>query len=101
MMDAICITPQTQRLPNQYGIMEPVQTADEVVCAAVTTIIVPGLAFDDTGARLGHGSGYYDRWLVSHTYDQAIGVCYACQVAQQGDIPMDPHDVWMDRVVSV
>jgi 5-formyltetrahydrofolate cyclo-ligase len=56
-------------------------------------IIVPGLAFDTVGRRLGRGAGHYDRFLSQPELQRAItiGVCWSMQVMQQ--IPMDAHDV--------
>jgi 5-formyltetrahydrofolate cyclo-ligase len=56
-------------------------------------VLVPGLAFDATGARLGRGGGYYDRFLAQHAETNAltIGVCWSVQIVPQ--VPTDAHDV--------
>lgn len=60
---------------------------------ARVAVLVPGLAFDLTGARLGRGGGYYDRFLEKRLEDDllTIGVCWSMQVVPQ--VPTDPHDV--------
>ena len=56
-------------------------------------VLVPGLAFDLTGARLGRGGGYYDRFLARHADLNVltIGICWSVQVVPH--VPTDPHDV--------
>ena len=81
-----------------YKIMEPVgplfplEDYDQVELA-----IVPGMAFDAMGNRLGRGKGYYDRLLplLSHAYK--IGVCYPFQFV--ADVPSQEHDVRMNEVI--
>ena len=62
-------------------------------------VIVPGLAFTATGDRLGHGGGWYDRFLAGVRADcTAIGVCFAEQIVES--LPVEAHDVTMDHVVT-
>lgn len=60
-------------------------------------IIVPGVAFDLNGNRLGRGKGYYDR-LLNNTNALKIGIGYDCQLLEQ--IPAEPHDAKMDAVIT-
>jgi 5-formyltetrahydrofolate cyclo-ligase len=62
-------------------------------------IVAPGLAFDRCGGRLGYGKGYYDRFL-HHTRAGVpkVAVCFECQLFPE--IPLLPHDVRMDMVVT-
>jgi 5-formyltetrahydrofolate cyclo-ligase len=79
------------------GIQEPVGPAidPDVVDAAV----IPGVAFDLRGGRLGHGVGHYDRLLATVPEDRArIGVCFSCQLVPQ--VPREPHDQAVDVVVT-
>ena len=64
--------------------------------AAIDLVIVPGLAFDASGHRLGRGGGYYDR-LLSRMGAYRIGLCFPGQLV--ADVPCEPHDVVMDEVV--
>lgn len=59
--------------------------------------IIPGIAFDKTGNRIGRGKGYYDRLLVGSDI-VTIGIGYDCQLVDQ--IPVEPHDVSVDIVVT-
>lgn len=81
-----------------YGISEPAGTA-VTDYAAIDLAVVPGMAFDAAGNRLGRGKGYYDRLLTrlrrSGVY--IIGVCFDFQKVET--VPCEPHDVRMDEVL--
>ncbi len=62
-------------------------------------VVVPGLAFTAVGDRLGQGGGWYDRFLPGVRDDcSTIGVCFGPQLVES--LPVEPHDVRLDRVVS-
>ncbi len=61
-------------------------------------IVVPGMAFDKEGHRLGRGKGYYDRFLAKYPDVATVGVCFGFQFL--GSIPTEPHDRNMDRVLT-
>ena len=79
-----------------YGILEPktVRKADE---NNIDVILVPGLAFDSNGGRMGFGKGYYDRLLESSKAVK-IGLCYDFQILEK--IPTESHDVPMNFVIT-
>ncbi len=60
-------------------------------------IIVPGVAFDKNGNRLGRGRGYYDRFLCNHTNVKKIGICFDFQLVEE--IPTEPTDIRMDEII--
>jgi len=62
-------------------------------------IMVPGVAFDRQGGRTGHGKGYYDK-LLEHAKPQTplAALAFECQLFDE--IPMDSHDIYMDKVVT-
>ena len=72
-----------------YGISEPPITAPKATAASDTLCIVPALAFDKEGFRLGYGGGYYDRFL-SAFQGTAIGLCY--RELLQNKLPRDRYD---------
>lgn len=78
-----------------YGILEPavVKKIDD----KIDVIIVPGLAFDRKGGRIGFGKGYYDR-LLKNEKAVKIGLCYDFQLF--GDIPKEAHDVSMNYIIT-
>lgn len=82
-----------------FGIMEP--GADAVLCppGEIDLIVVPGVAFTREGARMGRGRGYYDKYLSQGGFRAfKMGVCYRHQLV--ADLPVEPHDVFMDRVIA-
>ena len=62
-------------------------------------VMVPGVAFDRRGARMGHGKGYYDK-LLQHARPDAplVALAFECQLFPE--IPVAPHDVFMDRIIT-
>ena len=81
-----------------YGILEPV---GEVFTdfASIDIAIIPGMAFDYDGHRLGRGKGYYDRFLSRVPYIYKIGLCFSWQMVDY--VPSDEHDVMMDEVIRI
>lgn len=81
-----------------YDIMVP---PDRGLSIVPEIIIIPLLAFDDTGTRLGYGGGYYDRTLANlrakHSIS-AIGLAYDFQ--QVDDLPVEAHDQPLDRILT-
>lgn len=62
----------------------------------IDVVIVPGVAFDKSGNRLGYGGGYYDTMLERYPDAKKIAVCFPEQI--QNFIPTEEHDVVMDEV---
>ncbi|MFC8689144.1 5-formyltetrahydrofolate cyclo-ligase [Brevibacillus porteri] len=83
-----------------YGIWEPDPTlAEEADVSKLDAIIVPGVAFDSQGGRMGYGGGYYDRFLATlKKLPFLVGVGYSIQVVEH--VPLEPHDVLLDAVVT-
>ena len=66
---------------------------------AIETVIVPGVAFDGAGTRIGFGMGFYDRFLKRLSKDvKTIGLAFDFQVV--GKIPVDSHDFIIDKVIT-
>jgi len=91
----------SQNHPTQvsvFGIAEPLAHAEPV---APSVLLVPLLAFDAQGFRLGYGGGYYDRTLAALRAEGevlAIGVAYAGQEVEK--LPRGPHDQRLDMLIS-
>ncbi len=83
---------------HAFGMEEPLESAPVMEASERTFIIVPGLAFDRTGARLGYGGGFYDRYLSAHPQAKTVMAAFAVQETDQ--VPSDIHDRWMDAVVT-
>ena len=62
-------------------------------------IVVPGMAFDKAGHRLGRGKGYYDRFLSQHLQVYTIGLCFDFQLLPE--VPFEPHDCLINDVITL
>lgn len=89
--------PQMHLSPNQWNILEP--TADTESFSdyqAIDLALIPGMAFDKDGHRLGRGKGYYDR-LLPRLSCPTIGICFPFQKVEK--IPVEPWDIPVQRVL--
>lgn len=87
--------------PGRFGILEPDPACPEVDTGEVAVMVVPGLAFDAAGNRLGFGGGYYDEILAGGLARRpafVVGVGYDFQVVDQ--CPADQRDGRVDCVVT-
>lgn len=85
--------------PGAFGIMEPTgELFPPSHYAGIDLAIVPGMAFDRHGSRLGRGKGYYDRLLPLLHNAYRMGLCYSFQLLDH--IPAEGHDARMDEVVT-
>ena len=89
---------------GMYKILEPKAELRDVESKNVPVkeldlIQVPGVAFDSMGGRTGHGKGYYDK-LLEHARLETplVAVAFDCQIFPE--IPMEDHDIYMDKVVT-
>ena len=82
-----------------YGILEPTGPLLEVT-ESIDLIVVPGVAFDRQGHRMGHGKGYYDRFIARFHKRRPylIGLCFPCQLLPS--VPFALHDAVMDCVIT-
>ncbi|MDE5710183.1 MAG: 5-formyltetrahydrofolate cyclo-ligase [Bacteroides sp.] len=80
-----------------YSIEEPTG-ARFTDYAAIDLVIVPGVAFDRNGNRLGRGKGYYDRLLPRIPSAYKIGICFPFQVVEE--VPAEPFDIRMDEIIT-
>ena len=83
---------------STFDVAEPVGHELPAQASDVKAVIIPMLAFDKQGNRLGYGAGYYDRFLTTHPHMTRIGIAFACQELME--IPTDPTDAGMDLIVT-
>ncbi len=84
---------------HRYGFDQPVADAPVVRPGEIAAVLVPGLAFDRAGGRLGHGQGWYDRWLEGLGVEVLrIGVVTGERLLDR--VPTEAHDIAMTHVVT-
>lgn len=84
---------------SKWGILQPGQDSVEIPPQELDVILVPGVAFDRKGNRMGYGGGYYDRYLLQVRKDAVkIGICFRLQLTEH--IETADHDLPMDFVVT-
>ncbi len=84
--------------PGRMGIPEPVSAEETIEPEEMDMILVPCVAASLDGKRLGHGAGYYDRFLAEANSRRAVCLCFHKML--RDDIPMDEHDIWMPAVLT-
>jgi 5-formyltetrahydrofolate cyclo-ligase len=82
---------------GQFGVREPRAGCAEVSLNRLDLVLVPGVAFDLRGRRIGRGKGFYDR-LLSATRGLKCGVAFDEQILTE--IPIEPHDVPVDCILT-
>jgi 5-formyltetrahydrofolate cyclo-ligase len=89
---------------GMYKILEPrpelrARPGKKVDVAELDLMMVPGVAFDRRGARMGHGFGYYDK-LLEHARRDAplVALAFECQLFPE--IPTQAHDIFMDKIIT-
>lgn len=81
---------------SSMGIPEPI--ADEPVAEDTTALVLmPGLAFDSDGHRIGYGGGFYDKFLAAEPEHPTVALCYDFQMMEHLDT--DPHDIPVNLVL--
>jgi 5-formyltetrahydrofolate cyclo-ligase len=85
--------------PGSYKILEPTnEHIREVSINTIDVIIIPGIAFDKFGNRIGHGMGYYDRLLSNSKNAIHIGLAFEFQLLDK--FPVDDHDMRVDTIIT-
>ncbi len=85
--------PKTELVRHRYGLLEPNAACPILPISQLQLIILPGIAFDATGYRLGYGKGFYDRFLTKCPDAVKVGLAYQIQIVadtfpQIWDIPV-------------
>lgn len=85
-------------LESGFVVKEPLETAPQLAAEEVQLVLVPGLAFDARGHRLGYGQGYYDRLLPQLPKATRVGVAY--ELSLLVEVPSLAHDVPVDYLAT-
>jgi len=84
---------------HRFGFHQPVASVPELPPTRIEVALVPGLAFDPGGRRLGRGKGYYDR-LLGGLSAKALRVGVTLDRLMAETVPVDPHDVAMTHLIT-
>jgi 5-formyltetrahydrofolate cyclo-ligase len=89
--------PKSDLRVGHFGIREPASRCAPLRSTRLDLILVPGIAFDLNGSRLGRGKGYYDQ-LLGELRGTTCGVAFDEQIVDE--IPIAPHDVRLDCILT-
>lgn len=96
-LEAAIITDRTQLRPGKYGIPEPDESCPVLAQDGIDLILVPNVCCDRRGYRLGHGAGYYDRYLAGYS---GITVALCPELWLQERVPTDEFDLPVQLVLT-
>ena len=82
---------------GKFGILEPIEIM-KIAYKNIDLVLVPGIAFDKEGHRIGYGFGYYDKFLKKVPKAVKIGLCFDFQLADK--VPREEHDMQVDFIVT-
>ncbi len=103
LMDAVEITSLDNLIKSEYGILEPAIEEPHIDPNELDLIVVPGVAFDRNGGRMGYGAGYYDRYFKRISKDRIkkiakLALAYDFQILEK--IPMNEQDVPVNYIIT-
>ncbi|RPK15743.1 5-formyltetrahydrofolate cyclo-ligase [Priestia endophytica] len=81
----------------QFGIEEPLITAEKIAKEELDVIFVPGVIFAKNGYRVGFGGGYYDRYLQNYR-GKKISIAFHIQIADF--VPIESHDIPVGKIIT-
>lgn len=85
--------------PGSFGILEPTGDTPFTDYSRIALAVIPGMAFDRLGNRLGRGKGYYDRLLPRLPHAYKLGLCFPFQLLDE-EIPHESFDQKVDEVLA-
>lgn len=85
--------------PGFFGILEP-KKEEEIIPGSKNLVIVPGLAFDKAGRRIGYGKGFYDRYFQTYGSDKFIKIALTYDFQVVEELEEFPDDVKMDMILT-
>lgn len=99
IMEAVKILSLESLIEDKYGILEPAEDKSPEDPNKFDLIIMPGVAFDKYGGRMGYGAGYYDRYLekISKPLNK-VALAYDFQVINK--VPIDIHDIPIEYIIT-
>ena len=83
---------------SRFNLKEP-KALEERLVEKLDLLILPGIAFDTQGTRLGYGFGYYDKYMAKKTYSSSVGIAHDFQILDH-NLPKLPYDQKLDLLVT-
>lgn len=102
-MDAVGITSLDNLIESKYGILEPSIDMMHIDPNELDLIVVPGVAFDRSGGRMGYGAGFYDRFfkkINKENKNKIIKLALAYELQMLDKVPMNAQDVPVDFIIT-
>lgn len=96
-MHFILVSDLSKVRASAFGAPEPIDDSP-IARDTEALMLVPGVAFDHRGFRIGYGGGYYDRFLAAEPNHPTIGLCFDVQLVSQ--LEPQPHDIPVDIVIA-
>ncbi|OGS22671.1 MAG: 5-formyltetrahydrofolate cyclo-ligase [Elusimicrobia bacterium RIFOXYA2_FULL_39_19] len=98
MLSIIIKNMKNELVFGKYNILEPKSKDNVINPEEIDLVLVPGLAFDKTGRRIGYGGGYYDAFLKKVPFKKRIALAYSEQIAAK--IPVTAKDLRMSKIIT-
>ena len=102
-MDAVRITSLDNLVESAYGILEPSTEMPHIDPNELDLIVVPGVAFDRNGGRMGYGAGFYDRYfkkINKENISKIVKLALAYEVQMLDKVPMNEQDVPVNYIIT-
>ena len=98
-MEMIEVNSHTTYVMNKYGINEPIGQTIQLTHEFNALCIVPLLAYDSFGHRLGYGGGFYDVFLGEHQQMLTLGIAFSKQYSET-ELPYEEHDAMLKMIIN-
>jgi 5-formyltetrahydrofolate cyclo-ligase len=95
---AFHVASPSELVATRFGLREPPAGGPTIELSEISLFLMPGLAFDRIGGRVGWGLGHYDATLVAAPDALRIGLAFECQVVDR--VPHDPHDIPVHIIIT-
>jgi 5-formyltetrahydrofolate cyclo-ligase len=89
---------RTELVAARFGLREPRADAPGITLEQVAAFVIPGIAFDRTGGRIGWGRGYYDATLMRAPAALRLGLAFECQLVDH--VAREPHDIAVHYILT-
>lgn len=98
-MKAVVIEKFNDLKEGQYNILEPFSFDNTIDEKKIDISIIPGVAFDIYGGRVGYGGGFYDKFLIKLT-DESHKIAFSYGFQVFNEVPVEEHDIKIDGIIT-